>query len=78
MTSKAPAATPAPTTVNNFDHGTFPINITVNEIAKTMAAVEKLSFKINPQITITGSKTGQKPPFHLSKRSFFFTNKRER
>ena len=64
-------------TINILLIGAFAINRISKQIKNKMAAVEKLSFTINPQITKTGIITGQKPSFQLSKRSFFFTNNRE-
>ena len=64
--------------VINFFHGTRPINRRIKLIKKRIAAVEKLSLTINPQIIIIGRKSGRIPSFHLSNRSFFLTNNLER
>ncbi|MNY15109.1 hypothetical protein D3C86_1483090 [compost metagenome] len=70
-------STPAKMTENNLEKGTLPRKSSTKQIINKMAAVEKLSLTINPQIITIGAIIGRNPFFQSFISSFFFTSIRD-
>ena len=73
------ATNPIPPAANvvSFKKGTLPIKSIAIESKKSIAAVEKLSFIIRPQINNIGIIKGTIPFSQSFNKSFFRTSKRE-
>jgi hypothetical protein len=59
---------------NNFRQGNRAMKSSMNEIEKSINAVERLSLRIKRQIIKIGAITGITPPFQSSKSFSFLTN----